>query len=279
MAVRWICEPSNPYDIRIAMKEIPTDLLGVYHNFFDRIERDRHQRRELAKRAINWVLGAQSQLSAQELILATSSGYEGYQANVTIEEVISSRHHLMIYNKTSDTTEFGHFSMVEFIRDQKKEFSQDKIHDLIAFLSLNAMNEEARVIDQHLRSSYVEKYVRTVVGSSIRSKHSNEIDQSNTKNKQFVSFWIYVVNLWGFHCQTPGADAGEPMMWSEPFISWSAIKTTKQSTRVISLTRNSGVSPGLNSIDHSVPEMLGQTFEKWLFSILYVSATPFPFIC
>jgi hypothetical protein len=54
-----------------------------------------------------------------------------------VEEIVSSWHHLVIFNKSSDIVEFGHFSVVEFIRDERKEeYNQVRVHSLVPFLCL-----------------------------------------------------------------------------------------------------------------------------------------------
>jgi hypothetical protein len=78
MAVRWICSPNNSYEVRQAIKELPKDLIGVYRELFVRISDDRPLRQELAKRTIGWIIGAQNQLRAAELVKALSSNYEEY---------------------------------------------------------------------------------------------------------------------------------------------------------------------------------------------------------
>jgi hypothetical protein len=114
----------------------------------------------------------------------------------------------------------------------------------------------------------LKKYVRTIIESSICSKHSNESDKSRTsKINRLYLFGRTQQASGAFKCQNSGADSDEIRRWTEPFLSWSTTKITKQKARGISITRNSGVSLGLNPIDNHVPEILGQKFEKWLFRV------------
>jgi hypothetical protein len=252
MAVRWICSPDNPYEIEDAMKAIPKDLLGVYRELFDRINNDRPLKKELARRTISWLIAAKNQLRADELIKALSSGYAEYHADVTVEDIISSCHHLAVYNKSLVIVEFGHFSVVEFIRDEKKdEYSQEKVHDITAFLCLNAMWE----------------YVSSLIGSFVATEQRNEFSPSEeheSPHKTYVTFWYYAINLWAFHCQASGSDSPVPKMWDSPLRLWREIR---QGIHGIPFTEPSSVSLGINSIRHRIPEHSARIFDEWLFMI------------
>jgi hypothetical protein len=268
MAVRWICGPDNPYEIEDAMRTIPKDLLGVYRELFDRINNDRPLKKELARRTISWLIAAKNQVRADELIKALSSGYAEYRADVTVEDIVSSCHHLAVYNKSLEIVEFGHFSVVEFIRDEKKdEYSQGKVHEITAFLCLNAMWEVGRVEVQGLQQEIIREYVSSLIGGFVATERRNESSPSEeheSPNKTYVTFWYYATNLWAFHCQSSGSDSPVPKMWDNPLGLWREIR---QGIHSIPFTEPSSMSLGVNSIRHRIPEHSAGMFDEWLFMI------------
>jgi hypothetical protein len=170
MAINWICEHNKPRYVLQAMRDIPLDLKGIYAGLFQKINEDRRPyKRELAKRAISWLLGAQAQLSTKEFLKAMSSAYEDYNDTVEIADVISSCHHLMIHNAATDVIEFGHFSVLEYTQeDRKDDYGQFSIHNTIAYLCLNALWQSARVEDQGLESKPIRRYVDSLAETSNR---------------------------------------------------------------------------------------------------------------
>lgn len=241
------------------MKQIPDDLSGVYRELFEEIKKGEPPNQELARRAVSWVFGAQTQLRADEFIKAISSGYENYKERVTVDDIISCCHHLLLYNASSDRIEFGHFSVVQFIEKEKKEeYGHSQVHGLMSFLCLNAMWEAARVNDKGFRLDHVENYVHGLTKATVVGK-----DSENSR-RTFVSFWCYATNFWAFHCEGSGADSGTQNTWENPLRWWCEIK---QVVSRIPFAEDANVSLGVNSIGYRIPEGSAENFSEWIFMI------------
>lgn len=167
MALRWICTPETPRLIREAMGELPGDLSSIYEGLFLMIERDRPQHQHLSRRIICWILCSQVQLKSEDFIDSVIPGDQGYAFDTTKEDILSVCHHLVVYNKTSDIFEFGHFSVNEFIRRHKQdEYSLNEAHNMCAWLCLRIMYNVTDIFERwkisHEVDETLEEYVRSV---------------------------------------------------------------------------------------------------------------------
>ncbi|KAH8589100.1 hypothetical protein B0O99DRAFT_637695 [Bisporella sp. PMI_857] len=273
MAITWICEPTKPLYVCRAMNKIPPMLDGIYAELFQRIDddHDHPERQELARRAISWLLGAHVQLSANEFIKAISAAYEDYNYKVTINDVLSSCHHLVTYDTQADTFTIGHFSVTEYIQEHRKEdYGQSRIHNTIAYLCLNAMWQSARINYQGFESESILKYVRSLTVKPLPDIHGGEnsgisIHSVNEPmSKSFFNeptFWSYATNVWPAHCEAGGADSGNPNEWDEILEAWCDIN---RSTGKVPITE----FVYFGSIQRRVLKIgLVNDFNSWIFLV------------
>jgi hypothetical protein len=101
-------------------------LNPMYDKIYQLISEDHKEQQLLAHRIIRWLLCEVYPLPAKELIKGVcmdTSSPEGkilHEKNenglVDVEEALSACHHLVVYHKSNDRLDFGHFSVVEFLR-------------------------------------------------------------------------------------------------------------------------------------------------------------------
>jgi hypothetical protein len=260
------------------MKDIPKDLIDVYKKLLEKINSERSRKQELAKRAISWVAGSQVQLRSDEFMKAISFGYQ----NTDVEDVISCCHHLLTHNQSHDVVELGHFSIVEFIRDQKAgDFAPVAIHSMIAFLCLNAIYVTARVRKDIELSDEDQSYVqRLSTGSYVAEeddgdgRHDNEKEHNHDdhaghdavriKKKNSMSFRQYATNLWASHCERVDTKCLAKDKWVTVLESWRELE---QVGGQIPQTEATTVSLGANSISHRIPETAAEDFTQWIFMV------------
>ena len=232
------------------MKKIPRELSAMYRDLFERIDKEPlESKRELARRAISWVLGAVRQLSADQLIEAVSSGYRDWcEEAVTRDQILSCCHHLLAYRSASDTIEFSHFSVVQYVEEEGgDDYCQQRVHSLLSRLSLNAMCEEAEAFAQ-------------LTSTSARGRRAT----SNSR-ETWVSFWCYATNYWAFHCDRSGAVSSANTSWREALDRWCEIEQVGSTAWVGSWAAYIDIDK--KSIAGRIPWAAAQGFGQWIFMV------------
>ena len=67
-----IFEQPSAKDVRVALNSLPLDLKDTYTRILKKIDRQHPSRSKIAKRALMWVVGAATSLSAKVLATAVS---------------------------------------------------------------------------------------------------------------------------------------------------------------------------------------------------------------
>ena len=101
-------------------------LNPMYNKIYRLIAKDPKEQQLLAHRIIKWLLCEVYPLPAKELIKGVCMDASSPEAKVLneknksglldVNDVLSACHHLVVYYKSTDRLDFGHFSVVEFLK-------------------------------------------------------------------------------------------------------------------------------------------------------------------
>jgi hypothetical protein len=224
MALTIICEEDNPDMIIHAASNIPPGLMQLYKQLYDRIQiRRRHEwKGRLATRVFSWILGVRTQLKSEELIKAVRCFHD--YIDISIEDILSACNHLVILNKAQDVFEFGHFSVLEFLRkeDPNIEFN---IHASLADNCLQILLDVARAKDP-IEGSATEliKYVSSV----------QQCDNYLNATFDVRSILIYAEEFWAYHCCN-SISADDQSKWENTLNKWiCCVRRLKSKIRLMS---------------------------------------------
>ena len=135
--MKYIFDAPTTGRIRERLEDLPLPASGdavlqpIYQRLYEEIEKEDPVTRLLAHRVIQWLLHQLTPLPTQTLLEAVSSSvgssvaFKLQRSNPGIDEVKAACHHLVIHNPKSGQFEFGHISVVEFIRWQNTPIFSD----------------------------------------------------------------------------------------------------------------------------------------------------------
>lgn len=133
MSTEWICHGESPLEINQAIAELPSELGGIYHGLFERIQSRRKIHQDYARLAISWILGAALTLRARDVLQAIIAGIDDVDdvaiLETTMDDVLTACEGLVTYNQARDVLEFGHVSVLEYIQKEKQDlYDQAQVH-------------------------------------------------------------------------------------------------------------------------------------------------------
>jgi len=126
-----------------ALDTIPHDLPSAYGDVMQRIDESREDHKEIAIKTISWLFRAQRTLSMNELLeaIAVDADDKDLERDIeTTSEVIECCKSLVVYDPSSKSVRFTHFTVQEYIKvniQQKLTKPQEMALTCLAYLTFD----------------------------------------------------------------------------------------------------------------------------------------------
>ncbi|KAF4825606.1 Ankyrin repeat domain-containing protein 50 [Colletotrichum siamense] len=133
--VKQICHETIEDDVVSALrKSLPESIDQLYQKSIDSIFETGYKAREVAMKALSWVLYMREPLTPQALLATVESGSE---SNVNATQLMSICHDLVILDAHCNVVRFSHQSVQDFLQGHER-FAPSSAHTLLASLCLEA---------------------------------------------------------------------------------------------------------------------------------------------
>jgi hypothetical protein len=218
MSTEWICRGESPLEIKQAIAELPSELSGIYRDLFERIQNRRKLHQDYARLAISWILGMRLVLRAEDLIRAIIAGMDDVDDEGILEtskdDILTACEGIVTHNKARDVLEFGHVSVLEFIRRDKQDlYDQRQVHTRIGTTCVRVLEGMHRVYhtsppeshssdddddDDDDHSQLLRKRMEFIGHWACLSCPTiSDIPQRGSNTRTFIQ---YVNFMWAYHC-------------------------------------------------------------------------------
>jgi len=165
----------HPEDVRLALRQLPDELDGVYSIIVGQIHNGSAWSMPLAKKALRWMLHAQQALGSHELIKALSADSDASRSSVTVDLLLNICCNLVMYDSELDVVRFVHLSVREYLEQGQEEYEMCLSHASIAVACLQSCLHG--------------------------SKPKRKVQLRNSQNK---TFYDYAMVYWPLHCANSG---------------------------------------------------------------------------
>ncbi|KAH6855628.1 hypothetical protein B0I37DRAFT_411606 [Chaetomium sp. MPI-CAGE-AT-0009] len=214
MSTEWICRGESPVEINQAIAELPSELSGIYRDLFERIRHRRKLHQDYARLAISWILGMRLALRAEDLLQAIVSGIDDVDdvgiLETNVDDILTACEGLVTYNKARDVLEFGHFSVLEFIQQEKRDlYHQSQVHLRIGTTCVRVLEGMHRIYhtstpdpdEDHWQ--LLRKRMEFIGHWGCLS--CSTISELPPGDRNVRTFIQYVNLMWAYHCAASGS--------------------------------------------------------------------------
>jgi hypothetical protein len=172
-SIQTLCDPSMQFeeDIRLALRQLPPTLEGVYAIIISQIHKGAPLSMPLAKKALRWLLCAQQALRSDEFLKALSADLNTSNVTITVENLLNICCNLVKYDSELDVVRFIHLSVREYLESREPEYEKSLSHSAVATTCLQT----------------------SFHGSKPKRK-------GHLKNAQNKTFYDYAIVYWPVHC-------------------------------------------------------------------------------
>jgi hypothetical protein len=172
-SIQTLCDPSMQFeeDIRLALRQLPPTLEGVYAIIIAQIHKGAPLSMLLAKKALRWLLCAQQALRSDEFLKALSADLNISNMTITVENLLNICCNLVKYDSELDVVRFIHLSVREYLESREPEYEKSLSHSAVATTCLQTC----------------------FYGSKPKRK-------GYLKNAQNKTFYDYAIVYWPVHC-------------------------------------------------------------------------------
>lgn len=138
-SIETLCGLSHEADVIQALETLPTELNGVYAIIISQINEGGPVTKELAKKALCWLLCCQKPLTTSEFINALSNDPDIPVANEKIDKqyVLDMMCNLVKHDAELDVIRFVHLSVREYL-EKLPEYEKSKRHASVALTCLRS---------------------------------------------------------------------------------------------------------------------------------------------
>ncbi|KAF7533614.1 hypothetical protein G7054_g6916 [Neopestalotiopsis clavispora] len=145
--IEYLCRYNREEDIRAAMESgTLASLEDTYQQVLDRISSKRHSERDIAIRAITWLLYMREAMHPDDLLAAILENTTIADPSRSREELVTICSSFVLFDPKCNTFRFSHQSVQEFLRDQEL-FSPPLAHQLLATRCLEVCTHGASFED------------------------------------------------------------------------------------------------------------------------------------
>jgi Ankyrin repeats (3 copies) len=172
-SIQTLCDPSMQFeeDIRLALRQLPPTLEGVYAIIIAQIHKGAPLSMLLAKKALRWLLCAQQALRSAEFLKALSADLNILNVTITVENLLNICCNLVKYDSELDVVRFIHLSVREYLESREPEYEKSLSHSAVATTCLQTC----------------------FYGSKPKRK-------GRLTNAQNKTFYDYAIVYWPVHC-------------------------------------------------------------------------------
>jgi hypothetical protein len=165
----------HPEDVRLALRQLPNELDGVYSIIVGQIHNGSGWSMPLAKKALRWMLHAQQALGSQQFIKALSADSDTSGSSIMVDLLLNICCNLVMYDTELDVIRFVHLSVREYLEQGQEEYEMCLSHASIAVACLQSCLHG--------------------------SKPKRKVQLRNSQNK---TFYDYSMVYWPLHCANAG---------------------------------------------------------------------------
>jgi ankyrin repeat protein len=133
-SIQTLCDPSMQFeeDIRLALRQLPPTLEGVYAIIITQIHKGAPLSMPLAKKALRWLLCAQQALRSDEFLKALSADLSIPNVTITVDNLLNICCNLVKYDSELDVVRFIHLSVREYLESREPEYEKSLSHSAVA---------------------------------------------------------------------------------------------------------------------------------------------------